>query len=123
MGCADETMLDVFADGCGKERGLLRHEADLRSEPLQIQVPDVDAIEAHRASEGVVEPFDKRYDGRFARSRSTHECCCLACRERDAKVLNDLNVRARRVIEVYIFEGYFANHFARLESFLAGGIN
>src|SRR5579863_7207214 len=116
MRSADETMLDIFADGCGKERRLLRHETDLRSEPLQIQVSDVDAIEAHRTSEGVIEPFDKRDDGRFARSRSTYECCCLACGERNAKVLDDLDVWARRVIEVNIFEVNFANDFVRLES-------
>jgi hypothetical protein len=101
----------------------LRHETDLRSEPFQIQITDVGAIKPHRAGEGVIESFDKRDDGRFARARSTYESWYLACRERKAKVLNNLNVRARRVIEINILEGNFANDFARLKAFFAGRIN
>jgi hypothetical protein len=91
---ADETMLHVFEDGSREKHGLLRHETDLRSEPLQVQVTNVDTIQAHRASERIIEPFDKRDDGRFARSRSTYERCRLACWERKAEVLDDLDVRA-----------------------------
>ncbi len=120
---ADETMLHVFEDGSREKHGLLRHETDLRSEPLQVQVMNVDTIQAHRASERIIEPFDKRDDGRFARSRSTYERCRLACWERKAEVLDDLDVRARRVIEVNILEGNFANDFARLKAFFAGRIN
>jgi hypothetical protein len=53
----------------------LRHEANLRSEPFHIQFTKVDAVQAYRASEGVIKPLDQRDDGRFARSRSTYECC------------------------------------------------
>ena len=120
---ADETMLNVFANGGGEEDGLLRDETDLGSEPLQIQPTNVEAIKTHRASERVIEPFNKGDDSRFSRSRGTHECCCLACWERQAEVLNNFNVRARRVIEVDILEGDFANDCTWPEAFFAGGIN
>jgi len=120
---ADETMLNVFVNCGGEEYGLLRDETDLGSEPLQIQVTNIEAIKAHRASERVIEPFNKGDDSRFSRSRGTHKCCCLACWERQAEVLNNLDVRARRVIEVDILERNFANDFPWLEAFFAGGIN
>jgi hypothetical protein len=123
VGGADETILNVLTDGGGKEYWLLRYETYLGSEPLQIQFTNVDAVQAHGPSEGIIEPLDKRDDSRFARSRSTYECCSLACRERKAEVLNDLNIRARGVVEVNVLEVNFANDLARLEAFLAGRIN
>ena len=120
MGGADETMLNVFTDSGGEEYGLLRDETDLGSEPLQIQVTNVEAIKAHRASEGVIEPFNEGDDSRFSRSRGTHESRCLACLKRQAEVLNNLDVRARRVAEVDTLKGDFANYFPRLEAFSSG---
>lgn len=72
---AYEAVLNVLTDGCREEYGFLRHEANLRSEPFHIQFTKVDAVQAYRASEGVIKPLDQRDDGRFARSRSTYECC------------------------------------------------
>jgi hypothetical protein len=120
MGGADETMLNVFTDSGGEEDGLLRDETDLGSEPLQIQVTNIEAIKAHRTSEGVIEPFNEGDDSRFSRSRGTHECRCLACLERQVEVLNNLDVRARRVAEVDALKGDFANYFRRLETFSSG---
>ena len=62
---AKETILDVLADSSGKEYWFLRHKADLGSEPLQVQVTNIQAIEAHRPSKRIIEAFDKRDDGRF----------------------------------------------------------
>jgi hypothetical protein len=120
---AYKAMLDVFTDGGGKECGLLRHETDLRSEPFHIPIANVDAVQAHRASEGIIKPLDQRDDGRFARSRSTYECCGLACGKRKAEVLNDLDVWARGVIEVNSLKGNFANDCARLKTLVAGRID
>jgi hypothetical protein len=123
MGGIYEAMLNVSTDGSGEEDGLLRHETDLRSEPRQIQFTNVDAVQAHRATEGIIKPLDQRDNGRFARSRSTHESCRLACRERKAEVLKDVDLWARRVIEVNILKGNFANDRARLEALFTAGIN
>jgi hypothetical protein len=123
MGGAYESVLNVSANGGGEQYRLLRYETDLGSEPLHIQFTNVHAVQTHRASEGVIKPLDQRDNGRFPRSRSTYECCGLACRERKAKFLKNLNVCARGVIEVNIFKSNFASDCARLEALLAGGIN
>ena len=123
MGGTNKAVLDVLADSSGKEYGLLGHETDLRSEPLQVQVTNVQAIEAYTSCERVIEAFDKRDDGRFSGSRGAYKCCCLACREGESEVLDDLDVWARRVIEIDILEGDFADDFAGFDTFFAGGIN
>lgn len=53
-----EAMLHISTDGSGEEDGLLRHETDLRSEPRQIQFTNVDAVQRHRATEGIIKPLD-----------------------------------------------------------------
>jgi hypothetical protein len=118
-----EAMLNVSTNGSGEEDRLLRHETDVRSEPRQIQFTNVEAVQAHRATEGIIKPLDQRDNGRLARSRSTHESCRLACRERKAEVLKDLDLWTRRVIEVNILKGNFANHRARFEALFTAGIN
>jgi hypothetical protein len=120
---AYEAMFNVSTDGSGEEDRFLRHETDLRSEPLHIQFANVDAVQAHTATERIIKPLDQRDDGRLARSRSTHESCRLACRERKAEVLKDVNLWACRVIEVNILNSNFADDRARLEAFFTAGIN
>src|SRR6266403_6019644 len=118
----NEAMLYVSTDGSGEEDGLLRHETDLGSEPLQIQFTNVDAVQAHRATEGIIKPLDQRDNGRFARSRSTNKSCRLACRECKAEVLKDVDFWARRVIEVNILNSNFTDDRVRLEALFTGGI-
>lgn len=118
-----EAMFNVSTDGSGEEDGLLRHETDLRSEPLDIQFTNVDTVQAHTATKGIVKPLYERNNGRFARSRGTHESCRLACRERKAEVLEDVDLWARRVIEVNILNSNFADNRARPGAFFTAGIN
>lgn len=75
---AYESVLNVSANGGGEQYRLLRYETDLGSEPLHIQFTNVDAVQTHRASEGVIKPLDQRDNSRFPRSRSTYECRGLA---------------------------------------------
>ena len=119
----NKAVLDVLADSGGKEYWFLRHETDLRSEPLQVQVTNIQAIEAYISCERVIESFDKSDYGGFSGSRGADERCCLACREGEPEVFDDLDVWARRVIEIDILKGDFADDFARFDTFFAGGID
>ena len=50
---------DVLLDRCREQRWLLADEPHLRAQPLEPQLPDVHAIEAHLPSRRVVEPLEQ----------------------------------------------------------------
>nr|ACR35398.1 unknown [Zea mays] len=54
---------DVFQDARREEDWLLLHQADLAPQGLQVQRPDVLAIDGHFPSARVVEPLDESNDG------------------------------------------------------------
>lgn len=57
---------DVALERAGEERGLLRHESDLRPEAVQVEVPVVDPVEEDVSRGGVVEPLQQLDDGGLA---------------------------------------------------------
>lgn len=54
---------DVGRDGGGEQRRLLRHQAQLRPEGLDVEVADVGAVEADGPALDVVEPLEEADDG------------------------------------------------------------
>ena len=58
----DEAVFYVSTDSGGEQCGLLRYKTDLGSKPLQVQIANVNAIQAHEAGERVIEPLDEGYD-------------------------------------------------------------
>ena len=82
----DEAVFNVSTDSCSKKCGFLRYKAYLRSKPLQVQIANINAIQAHGARVEIIEPLDKGDHGRLPRSGSTNKCRCLASRECETKV-------------------------------------
>jgi len=82
----DEAVFNVSADSRSEKCGFLRYKAYLRSKPLQVQIANINAIQAHGARVEIIEPLDKGDHGRLPRSRSTNECHCLSSRECETKV-------------------------------------
>jgi hypothetical protein len=64
----DEAVSDVAGDSSGEEHGFLADEADLATEPGQVVVTDVVAIELDAAGDRVVEPLEQTYDCALARA-------------------------------------------------------
>ena len=102
--CAGQAQLDVGADGHGEEDGLLRDEADLRTQPLNIEVLDVRAVELDGAAGRVVKALDEGNDGALPAARGTDECGRLARSEDEGYPLEDLDIRAGRVVEFDVVE-------------------
>lgn len=55
-------MGNVDSNACGEEYGFLRNKPDLASQPFDVQVLHVDAIESDRTRQRVVETLDERYN-------------------------------------------------------------
>lgn len=56
----DKPVGDVSRDGGGKERRLLRYEADLRAQPFDIKRTEVMAVELNHAFERVIKTLHER---------------------------------------------------------------
>ena len=57
---------DVFFHRAIKEHGVLRHDADLAAQGIELHLGDVDAIHQHRAELGVVETGHQLGEGALA---------------------------------------------------------
>jgi hypothetical protein len=100
---------DVALDSSGEQGRLLTDETDLGSQPLEVQITEVNAVEENTTSEGIVEALNKSNGRRLARSGSTNEGACLAGREGEVDVLDDGYSRTRRVVERDAFKNDLAD--------------
>lgn len=113
---ADKTMRDIAFDGGCEESRLLRDETDLRTQPLDVQLAEVDAVKTNSALERVVEALDEGNDCRLSGARCTDKSDRLSGGERDGKILDDGNVGTRRVVELHVLQGNLANALLGLET-------
>jgi len=105
LGSAGQPHLNVLGDGADEERRLLRHEPELLAQPLEVERPQVGAVEGHRARRGVVEALEQRDDGRLARARRAAHGA--GATRRDAQVVALAHVDVRRG---GIGEGHVGEH-------------
>jgi hypothetical protein len=66
----NKSVRNIPLDRGSEERWFLRDEADLSTEPFDVELTEIVAVEPHGASEGIIEPLDKRHD----RTRQTNLC-------------------------------------------------
>lgn len=122
----DQAVLDVTGGSRSKQRRLLRDQTYLRTQPIDIEVFELDAIERDAATNRVtnevrppsavnvekngepktnsLEALDQTDDRRLARARSTNECSGLASREHACKLVQHLDARSTRVEEVDVLD-------------------
>lgn len=87
---ANHAVLDVACDGRSEQRRLLRNEANLVAEPLDVQVLEGDVVELDDSSNRVVETLEEADDGRLSGARAADQCRHLAWREDTVEVVQDL---------------------------------
>lgn len=63
---------DVVSNRSAEQNGLLTHRTDIASQPIRIQILDVDAIQVHTARLRIVQAKQQRGNRRFAASTSSH---------------------------------------------------
>mmetsp|Transcript_41162 Transcript_41162/g.64307 ORF Transcript_41162/g.64307 Transcript_41162/m.64307 type:complete len:368 (-) Transcript_41162:934-2037(-) len=103
--CADlGAVHDVVLDGHGKEDWLLLHKPDLVTQPLWVILKDVHSVDQDGTTLAVVETLDEVDEGGLATSRRAHQRKGLARRKVDAQAVHDLDLGARRVVEMYFLE-------------------
>mmetsp|Transcript_54753 Transcript_54753/g.114460 ORF Transcript_54753/g.114460 Transcript_54753/m.114460 type:complete len:273 (-) Transcript_54753:1005-1823(-) len=96
---------DVLLDGHGKQHRLLGNEADLHTEPLRVIGLDVDAVDQNAALVHVIEARDEGNGSGLAGARGTDDSHGLARHHITADTVENLGIRAGRVMEVDVVEG------------------
>jgi len=116
QGSAREAHLDVVPDRHGEEDGFLRDEADLRAQPLDVEVLDVRVVQLDDPTQRVVEPLDEGDDGALPAARGANQRSRLARFEHEAYSLEDFDVWAGRVVELDVLELDLAHDLFRCET-------
>lgn len=117
VGRPDETVGDVTPDRSSEQRRLLRDEADLGAEPLDVEVLEVNAVQLDATFQGVVETLNETDDGRLAGTASTDKRNSMADGESEAEILENGNSWTRWVVERDIGERDFASTSLGLQTF------
>ncbi len=94
----------VLGDGPGEQVAALGDQADGRPQLFEIELADIDAVDADRAGRDVVEPADHRQQGGFAGTGGTHDRGGGAAPSAKRNLLQHgaigAGIAERRVIEV-----------------------
>ena len=61
----DEAVFNVSVDSRSEKCGFLIYKAYLQSKPLQVQIANINTIQAHRARVEIIEPLNKGDHGDF----------------------------------------------------------
>jgi hypothetical protein len=95
---------NVLLDGHGEQDGLLLHEADLVSQPLRVELQDVDLVHVDGALLRVVEALDEVDDGALAAAAAADQRHCLAGGQLGVQPVEHLDLGAGGVVEVHVLE-------------------
>ena len=96
---------DVRGDGIRKEKALLKHEADIATEVIKVELPRVDAVEEQPPGSGIEEARDEAHQHALARTRRAEDRDTLPRLHRE---VNFPHHRLRTVVgERNVFEADF----------------
>jgi hypothetical protein len=87
--CVGHAERDVVADRCREEERILRDDPDLASQRATNEPADIDAVDEHATTGGVVEARHERRERRLARPGRSDECDGPACGYVKVDVLDD----------------------------------
>jgi hypothetical protein len=89
----------------GREKGrFLGDKANLRAQPFNVEVTDVNAVKLDRATERIVEPFDESDDGGLSGTRGTNKGRRLSRGECNVEAFDDGNIGTGRVAKLDVLQ-------------------
>ena len=100
----NEAVSDIVLDGSGEEDRFLGDETDLATKPLDVKLPDIDAIQSNDTRQWVIEPLNQGDDGGLSRPRSANQGNCGSSFDGERKIFDDRDIGARWVAELDILE-------------------
>ena len=71
------TKQQILPDGSGKKDGFLADVADLISEPAEIEISEIIAVEIYYSLAWIVESHNQLEDGRFSATRLADQSCAI----------------------------------------------
>ena len=99
---------DIFFYCAVEQNRLLSNNAYLVSEPTNVVVFHVPAIQMYLPTVGIIKPLNQLNTRGFPTTRWTHERHSLSALNLQVKALEYLHVSSCRIVEVDVFEGYAA---------------
>ena len=73
FGGVDAAVADVFADGAGKEKHVLLHNADVAAQRIQLDMLDILAVEENAAFADIIKARNQLAERGFAASGRAHQ--------------------------------------------------
>mmetsp|Transcript_6020 Transcript_6020/g.16031 ORF Transcript_6020/g.16031 Transcript_6020/m.16031 type:complete len:223 (+) Transcript_6020:3305-3973(+) len=95
----------------------------MRPEPLEVEVPQIVAIQQHPACMRVVEALHQAHHRTLAAATAAHQGYGGACLHMQAEVAEHLDIRAHRVGECHVLQIKGARHLLQLQPTLIVSIN
>ena len=94
------SVADVLGYGGVEEHRLLGHDADLGTQPADVEVLEVTAIQSQVARQRVIEPLDQRDNSTLATPTGPHQSQSLARLHRHTQTLQNLYLRSSGIVEM-----------------------
>jgi hypothetical protein len=120
---ANETVCDVVSYAHRKKYRFLRNKANLRAQPLYIEIPYIPTVQSHDARQRVIETFNQGNYGRLPWPWSANNGCRLSSWEPQIQALYHQDFGAGWVAKGHVLEGYLAIDIGRPFSLWIGGID
>jgi len=114
---------DVLGDGAREEARLLPDVTDVAAQPLDVELPEVHAVQLDAPALGVVEAFHQVHQRALARAARAHQRHRAAGVDAQGVLLAHLDVRAGWVGEVHSLHVDVAGDRLGLEPRLGVGVN